>query len=73
MNTARGNKHLANAKDYLYGVYTIVSVEEIMICAQEKGKRELCVRRKRTNTNRRKEKKGKILCRGGGKHSVERQ
>jgi len=31
--TARGNEHLANAKDYLYGVYTVVSVEEIMICA----------------------------------------
>ncbi len=32
-NTARGNKHLANAKDYLYRVYAVVSVEEIMICA----------------------------------------
>ncbi len=52
---------------------TIVSVEEIMICAQQKGKRELCVRRKRTNTNRRKERKEKRIFYVGTQQTYSRK
>lgn len=40
MNTVKDSESLANAKDYFYEVYTVDSVEEIMICAQEEGERE---------------------------------
>jgi hypothetical protein len=52
MNIVRGNKNLANAKDYLYEVYAVDSVEEIMICAQEKWERERVVRKTKKNEHK---------------------
>jgi hypothetical protein len=71
-NTARGNNHLANVKDYLYEVYTRQQRRDHDMCTGKE--RELCARRKeRTQIEGKKEKKGNILCWGGGKHSVKTQ
>jgi hypothetical protein len=40
MNTVRGNMHLSQTRKIIYMKSTVVSVEEIMICAQEE--RESC-------------------------------